>query len=186
MLEPTLRHRELLRFPPAEITEFIEKTKIRNNLSLSRIDARIIVDVMAVESFEPLKDFPRNEKAAEQFRSGIQEAYNKATQDLLQIVETLDAEYAFQALFSSHLRHRLSASLLIAIDADDTLPFELALWAEGPWMCEEVFENYLAGEKQKAVLADRLSGRNEPCFCGGGKKFKKCCIGKARLERRTT
>lgn len=27
-------------------------------------------------------------------------------------------------------------------------------------------------------------GRNEPCFCGSGKKFKKCCFGKK--ERKTT
>ena len=27
----------------------------------------------------------------------------------------------------------------------------------------------------KTVIADRKVGRNEPCPCGSGKKYKKCC-----------
>jgi len=26
--------------------------------------------------------------------------------------------------------------------------------------------------------AEKKPGRNEPCYCGSGKKYKKCCIGK--------
>lgn len=29
-------------------------------------------------------------------------------------------------------------------------------------------------------------GRNEPCPCGSGKKFKKCCIGKAQERKEPT
>ena len=29
-------------------------------------------------------------------------------------------------------------------------------------------------------------GRNDPCPCGSGKKFKKCCLGKPNAELRTT
>lgn len=25
-------------------------------------------------------------------------------------------------------------------------------------------------------MTDKKMGRNEPCFCGSGKKFKKCCL----------
>jgi hypothetical protein len=28
----------------------------------------------------------------------------------------------------------------------------------------------------------RKIGRNEPCYCGSGKKFKKCCISKEFIE----
>jgi hypothetical protein len=28
----------------------------------------------------------------------------------------------------------------------------------------------------------RKMGRNEPCYCGSGKKFKKCCVAKAYTE----
>jgi len=27
----------------------------------------------------------------------------------------------------------------------------------------------------KTVIADKKLGRNEPCSCGSGKKYKKCC-----------
>lgn len=28
-------------------------------------------------------------------------------------------------------------------------------------------------------------GRNDPCPCGSGKKYKKCCVQKSQMERRT-
>lgn len=28
---------------------------------------------------------------------------------------------------------------------------------------------------QKPMVAEKKVGRNEPCFCGSGKKFKNCC-----------
>ena len=37
-----------------------------------------------------------------------------------------------------------------------------------------------AGEPQRNPLKD--VGRNDPCPCGSGKKFKKCCLGKAEAE----
>ncbi|MFC1683065.1 SEC-C metal-binding domain-containing protein [Candidatus Zixiibacteriota bacterium] len=29
--------------------------------------------------------------------------------------------------------------------------------------------------KRQPVKADKKAGRNDPCPCGSGKKFKKCC-----------
>ena len=31
------------------------------------------------------------------------------------------------------------------------------------------------GAKQKPVVSGQKVGRNEPCPCGSGKKYKKCC-----------
>jgi preprotein translocase subunit SecA len=31
------------------------------------------------------------------------------------------------------------------------------------------------GEKPKTVVKDKKIGRNDPCICGSGKKYKKCC-----------
>jgi len=42
---------------------------------------------------------------------------------------------------------------------------------EGSWV-------YVSGEYPKEKKKENLPGRNEPCFCGSGKKFKKCCFGK--------
>jgi len=30
----------------------------------------------------------------------------------------------------------------------------------------------------KPIIGGKKQGRNEPCDCGSGKKFKKCCINK--------
>lgn len=34
-------------------------------------------------------------------------------------------------------------------------------------------------EKVKPLHSDRAPGRNDPCPCGSGKKYKKCCGKKA-------
>lgn len=45
-------------------------------------------------------------------------------------------------------------------------------------------KNENAGEVRQAPGAERLStGRNAPCPCGSGRKYKKCCLGKERLKR---
>ena len=33
-------------------------------------------------------------------------------------------------------------------------------------------------KRETTIVKDRKVGRNEPCPCGSGKKYKKCCIGK--------
>ena len=37
---------------------------------------------------------------------------------------------------------------------------------------------YVSGEFPNTITKESLPGRNELCFCGSGKKFKKCCFGK--------
>jgi preprotein translocase subunit SecA len=32
-----------------------------------------------------------------------------------------------------------------------------------------------AASRREAVPADKRTGRNDPCPCGSGKKYKKCC-----------
>lgn len=36
----------------------------------------------------------------------------------------------------------------------------------------EIIKSY---KKSKTVVKDKLPGRNDPCPCGSGKKYKKCC-----------
>jgi uncharacterized protein YchJ len=35
-----------------------------------------------------------------------------------------------------------------------------------------------SAEKVETIHADQAPGRNDPCPCGSGKKYKKCCYGK--------
>jgi uncharacterized protein YecA (UPF0149 family) len=46
---------------------------------------------------------------------------------------------------------------------------------------ESKFDNFIDYEEQPAeqyIRAERKIGRNEPCPCGSGKKYKKCCMNK--------
>jgi hypothetical protein len=41
-------------------------------------------------------------------------------------------------------------------------------------------------EKQVVVKMAKKIGRNDPCPCGSGKKYKLCCYGKVSTVNRTT
>ena len=36
---------------------------------------------------------------------------------------------------------------------------------------------------EEKVVIDKKIGRNDPCVCGSGKKFKKCCVNKVVVNR---
>ena len=48
----------------------------------------------------------------------------------------------------------------------------------GAWVRDQAIERGIA-EKGAWIAPDQpLPGRNDPCVCGSGRKFKKCCMGK--------
>ena len=63
---------------------------------------------------------------------------------------------------------------------EDEYPEEAAILAE---LCQERGRLRESGVKLKPldldvtlpITAERKPGRNEPCPCGSGKKYKKCC-----------
>lgn len=62
---------------------------------------------------------------------------------------------------------------------DNSRPFELIVWAEGPWDYDQEMEKLIESEPTSfPVPGSKLPKRNEPCICGSGKKFKKCCLHK--------
>ncbi len=67
--------------------------------------------------------------------------------------------------------------------ADARRPIDCAVWVEGPWQYDEKLEMALEKEPPLVLVSgQKLPGRNEPCICGSGKKFKKCCL--ARIQRK--
>jgi len=88
-----------------------------------------------------------------------------------------------------HYRTRPRATVTIGIDQRDTSqPFEVAQWLEGPWEHEPVLEKLLAEDRgqPRVVQMPRGAGkpgRNDPCPCGSGKKFKRCCIDSMTFKR---
>src|SRR5690625_4948110 len=43
--------------------------------------------------------------------------------------------------------------------------------------------SYRKNNKQQPIRVEKI-GRNEPCHCGSGKKYKKCCLKKDRQEQK--
>ena len=56
---------------------------------------------------------------------------------------------------------------------------DLAKRARGGDDIEEEKQLIEETEKVEPIKADKAPKRNDPCPCGSGKKYKKCCAGKA-------
>jgi hypothetical protein len=68
---------------------------------------------------------------------------------------------------------------------DRTRPFECSTWVEYDWEYERELEELLEEEPpMMPAPGNKLPSRNEPCFCGSGKKYKKCCLNKIEAARR--
>jgi preprotein translocase subunit SecA len=59
------------------------------------------------------------------------------------------------------------------------------IWENNGYTPNEIFEKYekpnlrpLPTESFSGVVKSKKIGRNDPCPCGSGKKYKKCCLGK--------
>ncbi len=87
-----------------------------------------------------------------------------------------------------HYRARARATVAIGIDLRKSQVFQTAHWLEGEWEYEPEMEKLLQQDRARdrsVVLpsgAPKL-GRNSPCPCGSGLKFKKCCWGKIDIQR---
>jgi len=75
----------------------------------------------------------------------------------------------------------MKPSLAIPPRFEDEYPEAGALLAD---ICSERAEQQKRGKRLKplvldapeTVIAPKTVGRNEPCPCGSGKKYKKCCM----------
>ncbi len=87
-----------------------------------------------------------------------------------------------------HYRARANTTVAIGIDQNTDRAFEVAQWLEGEWEYDEEMEIMLKADREKPRKMipsgnARKPGRNDPCPCGSGSKFKRCCIGRIRFER---
>ena len=60
------------------------------------------------------------------------------------------------------------------VDAKADWLYELPQWKE-IFSEEELHELYLEQKKSNTIVKGPKIGRNDPCPCGSGKKYKKCC-----------
>lgn len=85
-------------------------------------------------------------------------------------------------------RHKAVKSIGLGIMVKDrSKPFHCATWVEGPWEYDAGIEKIIQDEPPLIPApGTKLPGRNDPCFCGSGKKFKKCCLPKIEAARKHT
>ena len=81
-------------------------------------------------------------------------------------------------------RRKANKSIGFGVMVLDTKPFECAVWTENPWEYDKKMEDALENDAVFIPASgQKLPGRNDPCICGSGKKFKKCCMHKLEKER---
>ena len=68
---------------------------------------------------------------------------------------------------------------------DHSQVFDSAVWLEGPWQHDAGIEELIANEPPfQPPSGTKMPGRNAPCWCGSGRKFKKCCLPRLETPRR--
>jgi uncharacterized protein YecA (UPF0149 family) len=68
---------------------------------------------------------------------------------------------------------------------DNSKPFHCTTLVEGPWQYDAEMEKIMQDEPPFMPAAGtKLPGRNDPCLCGSGKKFKKCCLPKIQAAEK--
>jgi hypothetical protein len=91
--------------------------------------------------------------------------------------DELRSHMAGKALLEKY-RYQANKCIVLGVKhCIDRKPFELfntADYIEFEWMFDATSEQVLASYP-KAKITKKI-GRNDPCICGSGKKFKKCCI----------
>ena len=130
--------------------------------------------------YELIKSYKRNREV------------NYLRSDLLAVSALLEIEIPERAEWTRDLaaqRKRLDE--LLSAEWDDELSDEddLDFWDdEEDWGEEDYEDDSLLYDTQPIHRVDKGSkvGRNEPCPCGSGKKFKKCCLHKKEQQELDT
>lgn len=87
-----------------------------------------------------------------------------------------------RALMEKYIRKAASSVGFGIALQDRSRPFDCAIWIEGPWQRDEEMERRIEEDRPALPVGGmKLPGPNKPCFCGSGKKYKKCC--RDRMER---
>lgn len=89
------------------------------------------------------------------------------------LVEALDIENV-EADTEIQLNINLEKLYFNMLDAKADYLYELPQW-DGVFSPEKRKEITKAWRGSKTIVKENRIGRNDPCICGSGKKYKKCC-----------
>ncbi len=97
------------------------------------------------------------------FLDGINDATgNTLKMDELELDTQIDIKIDFESLFKKMVEYK--AEHLYNLPQWDNIFTE-----------DQLDEFYKAQKNARTVVKDKKVGRNEPCPCGSGKKYKQCC-----------
>ncbi|MGR5062698.1 YecA family protein [Photobacterium sp. DNB22_13_2] len=121
----------------------------------------------------------------------LTEAMQQFAQGFLAVWPHIEPSWAEQPLTDGTMRmlSALITTVMLMMDEQNTLvqmqeagitgmPAPAELYAQLPLMLSEVVmaaDDLQQGNAAKAVNPYKEIGRNDPCLCGSGKKFKQCC-----------
>lgn len=89
-------------------------------------------------------------------------------------------ERTVQRTLLEKYRRRTSRSIGFGIHlGEPPRAFHAYAWSEGAWDLDPELERQLRDETV-LVAPGQVPGRNDPCICGSGQKFKRCCLSKIR------
>ena len=128
------------------------------------------------------------ELTPDRFRSNV----HKEGDTVISVVASLDlppSELRERTNLRTRLekyRHKAVKSIGIGVMVlDKSKAFDCASWLESPWTYDEEMERAIQSEPLRVPApGQKLPGRNPPCICGSGKKFKKCCLSKIEAASR--
>ena len=86
-------------------------------------------------------------------------------------IETMEEDTHVSLAFDKKKRY------MNMVDAKADWLYELPMW-DNIFDKETKRQLYLEQKKSGTVIVGKKVGRNDPCPCGSGKKYKKCCMNK--------
>lgn len=119
----------------------------------------------------------------------VEELANKFDVELKIMVGVLDG--IDDSLIHSNPIETMDKDTKVNMGFDKELLYKNMVGADAPWLYnlpvwDELIDEkrrkelYLEQKKSGTVVKDKKVGRNDPCPCGSGKKYKQCCMRKAQ------
>lgn len=120
----------------------------------------------------------------EEVRGTVQELAKRYGQDVMTMVGFLDG--IDESLKSPNPLETLEEDTEVNLIYDKALLYKNMVGAKADWLYELPQWDSIFSESERKVLykeqkesgtvrKEKTAGRNDPCPCGSGKKYKKCC-----------
>ena len=97
------------------------------------------------------------------------------SEDLKETLVEAGLEELFQELTDDRLQNKLSQSDKIDILLISFLPKAVSALIEHAYTLDQQIRKSMSSSQGPRLVQGKKTGRNQPCPCGSGKKYKKCC-----------